>query len=459
MYAKQIKRRDFLRAMVIGTAGVVAAACTPSSPTPTSAPAAATEVAKEPTLAPKEPVTISYWHIWGGVRTDQLQQVLDDFMAEIPEIKVEPLLLPNPGYVDKIITGLAGDAPDLTMAYIGDTFAPSARRGALRPLDDLIQADGIDTSIWYKGQWNMTQWEGKSYGLPFVGNFLSMLYWVKDHLEAGGFDPEEGPATWDDLEDMARELTTYFDDGSIENMGYVPGGSGEWIGGAYRNGHEPYGDGSVDSIAIDHPRSLEALERTVRLYEAMGGWDAVGAATEYWGNQQLGNPMISGVASIIGSGVFTVNIINESAPDLDYKIGQVPHGPNGEFLDLTVGGWNNCIPTRAQHPEEAWELAKYLSMGDGHLKFMVELQARPAMIKAYNEAPHDAKARAGNPYWDIVLEILNGKHASYPVTDKQAQWDSVIGEAFESVMLGQRTPEAAVSWAQGEVVRIAEEED
>ncbi len=97
-------------------------------------------------------------------------------------------------------------------------------------------------------------------------------------------------------------------------MGYVPGGSGEWIGGAYRNGHEPYGDGSTDSIAIDHPRSLEALERTVRLYEAMGGWDAVGAATEYWGNQQLGNPMIAGVASIIQSGVFTVNIINETAP-------------------------------------------------------------------------------------------------------------------------------------------------
>jgi len=98
-------------------------------------------------------------------------------------------------------------------------------------------------------------------------------------------------------------------------------------------------------------------------------------------------------------------------------------------------------------------------MGEGNLKFMVELQARPAMVKEYNEAPYDAKAREGNPYWDIVLEILNGKQASYPVTDKQAQFYSVINEAFESVMLEQRTPEEAVAWAQDEVVRIAQEED
>ena len=31
------------------------------------------------------------------------------------------------------------------------------------------------------------------------------------------------------------------------------------------------------------------------------------------------------------------------------------------------------------------------------------------MIRDYNMAPHDAKAREKNPYWDDALEVLNGQ--------------------------------------------------
>ncbi|MGQ9631625.1 MAG: ABC transporter substrate-binding protein [bacterium] len=405
----------------------------------------------------KNPVTISFWHIWGGVRTKQLETVLNDFMATHPDVKVETLLLPNPGYADKIITGLAGDAPDLTMIYT-DEFAPSARRGALRRLDDLMAQDGISPDSWYAGQWAMAQWQSKAYGLPFVGNFLAMIYWNRDDFKKAGFDPEKGPETWDELIGIAKKLTTFKGDRSIDRLGYVPNGMGEWMHGTYRNGHDWFGDGSPKQIAVDHPRSLEALNFTVDLYNAMGGWDAVGATLEGWGNQQLGNPMIAGVASSILSGVFTVNIINQQKPDLNYKIGKVPHGPNGEFLDLTQAAWNNCIPTKAKHSKEAWELAKYLSLGEGHLKFMVELQARPAMVKKYNEPPYDALARKNNPHWDIVLEILKGKHVSFPVSDRLGAARNLLNEAFESVMLKKRTPAEGVSWAQKELVKIFQEE-
>ncbi len=60
-------------------------------------------------------------------------------------------------------------------------------------------------------------------------------------------------------------------------------------------------------------------------------------------------------------------------------------------------------------------------MGDGHLKFMVELQARPAMIKEYNQALYDAKVSESNPYWDIVLGRSNAHTLAIRFTDKQAQ--------------------------------------
>lgn len=444
-----MSRRTFLHWSAAGGATLALAACVVAPPggAPQGDAGAAPDAA---------PTTISYWHIWDGVRTEQLQQVLDSFTEANPNIVVEPLLLPNPGYADKIITGLAGDAPDLTMIYT-DEFAPSAQRGALTDLGDYLAADGLEADSWYPGIWNMTQMAGKSFGVPFVGNFLSMLYWNKDDFQAGGLDPENSPTTWDELIHIAQTLTTIDADGNVKKLGYVPAGWSEWMQATYRNGHDWLGDGTPEQIAVDNPLALEALQYVIDLYAAMGGWDAVGAATDAWGNQQLGNPMIAGVASSIFSGVFTVNIINEQAPDLNYKIGKVPHGPNGDFLDLIQASWNNAIPARGKNPDAAWQLAKYLSHGDGHLKFMVEFQGRPAMIKAYNEAPHDAQAREKNPYWDEVLAILNGNQVSVPVTAGLGSINNVLREAFESVMLGQRTAEEALPWAQAEVISALED--
>ena len=217
------------------------------------------------------------------------------------------------------------------------------------------------------------------------------------------------------------------------------------------------GDGTPQKVAIDTPESVEALQFTVDLYKAMGGWDAVGATLTGWGNQQLGNPMIAGVASSILSNVFTVNIINQQKPTLPYKLGKVHKSPKGEYLDIITASWSNAIPAKGKHPNEAWELAKYLSAGEGHKKFMVDLQARPAMVKKYNEAPFDAQARKSNPYWDIVLEILNGKQVTYPVSDKLLAVSKVINEAFESVMLEKRSVKEGAAFAQAEVVKLFSE--
>ena len=84
---------------------------------------------------------------------------------------------------------------------------------------------------------------------------------------------------------------------------------------------------------------------------------------------------------------------------------------------------------------------------------MVNLQARPAMAKKYNVAPYDVDARKANPFWDVVLEVLDGKQASWPVSGQMAAAQKVTTEAFESVMLGKRTPAEGVKFAQDEVAK------
>jgi hypothetical protein len=73
-------------------------------------------------------------------------------------------------------------------------------------------------------------------------------------------------------------------------------------------------------------------------------------------------------------------------------------------------------------------------------------------------APYDSAARKTNPYWDEVLEILNGRHVSFPVSDRLGAARNLLNEAFESVMLKKRSPADGVSWAQRELVKIFKEE-
>jgi multiple sugar transport system substrate-binding protein len=414
----------------------------PAKPTsaahPTTTPAAQAQSSSSTT-------TISYWHIWGGARTKQLQAILDDFQKANPAIKVQPLLIPNPGYQDKIIPALAGSPPDLTMVYT-DVFAPAAKQGALRRTDDWISRDKIDPQAFYDGVWNLVLWHGVPYGLPYIGNFIYLLYWNKAMFKEAGLDPEKAPETWDDMLAATKKLTV-LTNGKLERMGYQTGPN-DFRHGVYNNGATIL-DPSTGKSTVKDPKAVAAMNFSLQLVDAQGGNDKIAAATQAFKDAQLNDPLEARKGAMITSGVFTINLINQQTPTLSYSVGKIPHGPNGQSRDLVMGSWNNSLPTKGKNADQAWTLATYLSYGKGHQDFM-RVQDRPAMVRKYNEPPNDEFYKKNNPFWATVLEVMN-LTVSYPVSDKLGQIDRSVNEAYDNVVAKKMTPEQAVDWLDEQI--------
>ncbi|MGQ9554594.1 MAG: ABC transporter substrate-binding protein [Anaerolineae bacterium] len=212
--SREMKRRDFLRLIGIGTGAAVLAAC---GPTPTAAPAtiAATEVAKEaPTVAPPaEKVTFRY-AFWGTDDPQGFQgRLASAFMQKYPnyEIKLEPA--PWSGYHEKLLTSLAGGVGADLVACSDQYFSSFVRKGIFRPIDDLIERDGVDLSKFIVDQRLQVGYQGKIYGF---GNFVSdspSIYANKKLTDEAGVQlPEFGTDsfwTWnyDDLVQAAKACT------------------------------------------------------------------------------------------------------------------------------------------------------------------------------------------------------------------------------------------------------------
>jgi len=436
------------------------AGASPAKPTvaaaaqPTAAPTAAAASQAKPTAAPAQAApagtatTVSYWHIWGGVRTKQLQDILDNFTKANPSIKVQPLLIPNPGYQDKIIPALAGSPPDLTMAYT-DVFAPAAKQGALRRVDELLSRDKIDPKAWYAGVWNLALWQGVPYGLPYIGNFIFLLYWNKSMFKSAGLDPEKAPVTWDEMLADTQKLTV-LSNGRLERMGYQTS-SNDFRHGVYNNGAMIL-DPNTGKSTVKDPKAVAAMTWALQLVDAQGGNDKVSAATQAFKDAQLNDPLEAEKGAMITSGVFTINLIQQQTPKLSYSVGKIPHGPSGQSRDLVMGSWNNAMPTKGQNADAAWALSVYLSYGKGQQDFM-RIQDRPAMIRAFNEPPNDAFYKKSNPFWSTILDVINST-VSYPNSDKLGQIDRTVDEAYQNVTAKKMTPAQAIDWLDQQIGTI-----
>jgi maltose-binding protein MalE len=279
-----------------------------------------------------------------------------------------------------------------------------------------------------------------------------MLYWNRDMLQEGGFDAEKGPQTWADLTAMTKKLAVV-KDGKLDRMGFQTS-SNDFRYGVYNNGGLIL-DPESGLSKVNDPKAVAAMQYALDLVEAQGGNDLVSAARAAFKDAQLNDPLLAGKGAIIQSGVFTVNLIKQQAPQLSWKIGKLPHGPGGESRDLVLGSWTNALPSKGKNADQAWELSKYLSYGEGHQEFM-KIQARPAMVRKYNQPPNDADQRRDNPYWDTVLEIL-GSTVSYPSSDKLGQVDKLVNEAYDNVVARKMKPEEAVGWVDKEIAKVVDQ--
>ncbi|MDN3295107.1 sugar ABC transporter substrate-binding protein [Streptomyces ficellus] len=209
--------------------------------------------------------TITFWDNNGGVRTAVWQEIIKDFHAKNPDIKVRYVPIPSEDVQSKYDTAIAGgglpDVGGVGAAYLANIVAQEA----LEPVGDRIEDSALKGKLVPAMVASVKSAGGRGdemYSVPTSAS-NGTLYYRTDLFKAAGLD---APTTWPKFYEAAEKLT----DADNNEFGYtIRGGAGsiaQALDAMYgQSGITSFWKG--DKTTVNDPKNVAALEKYVGLYK------------------------------------------------------------------------------------------------------------------------------------------------------------------------------------------------
>ncbi|WP_173915709.1 ABC transporter substrate-binding protein [Halobacillus sp. Marseille-Q1614] len=292
----------------------------------------------------KTEITLAGWAS-SPEEEELLNQQLEAFEEENPDITVKHEVIADQ-YMDVMKTRLVGgEGPDVF--YLDAVEAPALiETGVLEPLsgyvDEEFDIDDFEDNLInaFKDE------EGEVYGIPKGYSTLGLFY-NKEMFEEAGV---EVPTNWKELEEAAKQLTTE----ETVGLGVAPEmARNQFIG------ESGEGDMVVDGKAnFGTQEVIEALQPVVDLRE-----EGAAAAPSEMGSNSTGEMFGQGRAAMVMEGNWNVPYLNETFPDMDYGVAEVPEiGGTKGTMAFTV---SYVMNQASQKKEASWKLISYLTGKEG----------------------------------------------------------------------------------------------
>lgn len=301
---------------------------------------------------------------------DLLLQVINDFQAKFPNIKVAYEPVPAE-YATKLQTDLAaGNVADVF--YVDSLLAPDLMASnVLLPLDDYMAKAGVKAEDFYPGLISAFQLDGKTYGLPKDFSTLAMVY-DQEAFTAAGI--EAAPTTWDELRDAAQKLKDEFGGPRV----VIPPDIARELAFHYQAGARVINEEGTE-IVLNSEQGQQALDFYYGLYR-----DELATTPADSGAQWSGDALAKDLGDLVFEGNWVFPFLKENAPDLKFGIAEMPAGPGGKAtLAFTVC---YCVFQGTEQPDAAWELVNFLTGPEGMAKWTslgLAMPARPGLSGAW----------------------------------------------------------------------------
>lgn len=353
------------------------------------------------------------------------QEMLDEFHQLHPNIRV--FYTPDPEDVPTDMPPIfdAGTAPDVVNGCC-DFFPAWAQAGYLLDLRPYVERD-IDPALiaeWDSAQYNSFFIDGDvQYALPKYHGALA-VYYNKDLFDRYGVPYPSRDWTYDDYLSAMQTLTVDND----SNRGIDVWGSTldpiydrvqihvNSFGGHYVNPDDP-----TDCV-LDEPEAVAALEwLRARIWD-----DRVMATTLALSKVETRRAFWEGRVAMVEDGSWALKDILTNA---DFRVGVAafPAGPVRRATLATTDGF--AISATTDHPEEAWELIKFLTGKEYGLAMARANFLQPARSTLVGEWADFVRADLPEQSRDLDLEVF---------ADGQLRGYSVTAEVFAN-MQGVRT--------------------
>jgi multiple sugar transport system substrate-binding protein len=348
--------------------------------------------------------------------------------------------------------------PDLV--YMERRFLGTyAAKNALMPLTDCVEREKIDISQFREAAVTEATLNGKLYGLPeFYNNRVLMIN--NAALGDAGLDPARFSTNdWDRLSADAIKLTS-ISGGKLRRIGFdpkIPEFLPMW---ARANGAALVSDDGKTARLSD-PKVVEALEYTVGLINAQGGWakfksfrdsfDFFGAKNQFASNQLGAFPMED----------FYLNVLAGNSPTVQLTVSPFV-GVDGQPVDwITGNAW--AIPAKSPHAGQACKWIKTMTTTESWIAAAKaratarQSEGKPfagvftGNKKADEVIFRDVVKPSGNAGFDAAVQtILRTQESGFaePALAAGEEFRTAWQDAVNRVLDGKQQPAQALALAQ-----------
>jgi multiple sugar transport system substrate-binding protein len=404
------------------------------------------------TQAPGGKVNLTY-ALWDSNEQVGYQKSINEFEKSHPNIHVTIQQADYDQYWQKLDTQLAaGAAPDVFWDDL--TYFPHyAVQGQLMDVTPLIKQDNLDTSIYYPALLKQYIYQGKYYGLPKDWDTIALFYNKTAFKNMGVSAPAD--LTWNPTDGgsfvkLAQQLTVDkkgqhpnqpgFDASSVSQYGFISADLNQEIYWNYMamNGGQLMDKPFGQHFLYNQPANVQALQYLVDL---ISKWHVSPSAAE---TNNSGDAMTQlfarGKAAMIETGSWNVSYL---AKQVNFPLGimELPVGPQGRISVLN--GLSDAIYAKTAHPQEAWELFKWLASSQSQQIVAENGIVWPGIQSA---APLFAS------YWqkqgvDVspFLKEAQAQTISAPITPAFNEAEAKIDDTFNQMWLGQLSVQKATN--------------
>ncbi len=351
-----------------------------------------------------------------------MQEVIDAFEAANPGIKIESQTVAFSETARQLVLRLrSGNPPDVAQVAGNDTFVLAASGG----LQSLSQyADDAILGSLKTGSFEAFNLDGEMIAFPW--NQAPAGFWYnKEILANAGLDPENPPATIDELNSAMATIKAANPDIitlglDTTNRAFALSSNWPWM---LAFGAKPVGE---DATGAESPEMLAYLEWMRSL--AQNGYIDPG--------RKIGEfrPLIAqGQVAFLWDQVLVQGVIQSSnGMDNDtfnatYGVAPMPAGPSGQGYSFE-GGHQLVMFADSEHKEAAWKFIKYLSTDENAAKVYT--------IGTNRSIPPAAEFEDGEVAALLSTPVIDSYSAKIIPTIAAQPYGADFAEAATAIMAG-----------------------
>lgn len=444
-----MKKFSTILLTILMAASIMAGCATPTAaPTvaATQAPAvqpatAAPATAAPATQAPAEPITLTISR-WAGPHADDQIEVLKKFTQETGiQVKVDAI---DYGQLyEKQTLNMSGKTGAYDLVWNQEIWTPKyVSLGYLAPMDQFFNDPAVKTKVPYFDLANYNQsliktdtFDGKLYGLP---TFIQtpVLVYNKAMFEAAGIAiPDQW--TWEATLKAAQAF-------KAKGSGIaVPAKQGmaavDVFAAIMRSNGGDYFDAS-GKLALTQTADIEAAQ----FWKDLSAVSMQGSATWHW--DEVNKAVQSGQAPI---GITISGLLNQLEDPANStvagKIGYAPLPYNKKTFG-TMSLWSWSVTADSKHPQEAFQLAAWLTSKDTEKAMALKDGQISAVVSLFT----DPDLTPNMPWLPAISAALENS-ATQPLSDNAPQLTNKMAEILSGIFSGTMTPQAAFEQAQKEL--------